>query len=95
MRDPILERETLRVLVGIPYPVRPSALASEVEIRTDRRDLTYDAFMDSLHYLENLGLVEQTKDLLNYTRWMITKKGKDALLEVDGVKKPNQDDSQT
>lgn len=93
MRDPLLEHETLRVLRGIPYPVRPLALATEVEIRADRRDLTYSAFMDTLNFLESLGLITQTTDLLNYTRWTITEKGKDALLEVDGVKRANQDES--
>ena len=48
--------------------------------------------MDTLNFLESLGLVTQTKDLLNYTRWTITEKGKDALLEVDGVERTNQDE---
>lgn len=85
MRDTLLEYSILRALPLDASPIYQSALASEVDVRVGHHELTYNDFIDSLRRLLDLGLIIKSKDLLNYTRWALTEKGKKALIEINAI----------
>ena len=85
MRDTLLEYSILRALPIDASPIHQTALASEIEISVGHHELTYNDFIDNLHRLMDLGLIAKSKDLLNYTRWALTEKGKSALSEINGT----------
>ena len=85
MRDTLLEHTILRVLGNNCRPIHLSTLTSEIDVRIERHELTINDLMDTLRRFEELGLISQTKDLLNYTMWTLTKKGEAALREIDGI----------
>ena len=82
MRNTLLEHTILKVLGNTPRAILLSTLAAEVDIRIDHHELTYNDLRDTLQRLFFLGLVTQTKDVLDYSRWSITDKGQSALKEL-------------
>jgi len=82
VRNTLLEHTILKVLGNTPRAILLSTLAAEVDIRIDHHELTYNDLKDTLQRLSFLGLVTQTKDVLDYSRWSITDKGQAALKEL-------------
>ena len=80
MRDPLLEYTILRSLSS-SVDIAQFALACEVDVLCGHHEITYDFFVENLMRLKTLGLINSSKDLLDYTRWTITEKGRDALKE--------------
>lgn len=82
MRNTLLEHTILKVLGDVPCAIMLSALAAEIDVRIGHHELTYNDLNDTLKRLSFLGLVAQTKDVLDYSRWSITDKGKLAAKEL-------------
>lgn len=79
MKNPALNAAILRILARIETGLKEKTLQNETEIAMDRPDLTTDEFLDALVFLEDRGLVDSWKTLIDDKVWGITSAGRDAL----------------
>lgn len=79
MRNTSLNVTILKILARIDTGLKEKTLQNEVEIAMDRPDLTTDEFLDALVFLEDRGLVDNWKTLIDDKVWGITSAGRDAL----------------
>ena len=79
MKNTSLNVTILKILARIDTGLKEKTLQNEVEIAMDRPDLTTDEFMDALVFLEDHGLVDNWKTLIDDKVWGITAAGRDAL----------------
>ena len=79
MKNPALNAAILRILARIETGLKETTLQNETEIAMDRPDLTTDEFLDALVFLEDRGLVDSWKTLIDDKVWGITSAGRDAL----------------
>ena len=79
MTNPALNAAILRILARIETGLKEKTLQNETEIAMDRPDLTTDEFLDALVFLEDRGLVDSWKTLIDDKVWGITSAGRDAL----------------
>ena len=79
MKNVSLNVTILKILARIDTGLKEKTLQNEVEIAMDRPDLTTDEFLDALVVLEDRGLVDNWKTLIDDKVWGITAAGRDAL----------------
>lgn len=80
MKNPMLEKQVLKILNRVETGLREKTLQAEVEIAMDRPTLTTDEFLDTLRELEDRELLLRETSLLGETLWSISSLGKKAIL---------------